>query len=228
MAAKMNARVYREARIKVTPEIKKCVIELMDAEDDTSAKKKHPAKWYRAEVAKALKLTDETITSLRSFEVMIDNLRTNFKVVNPLEAEWHLGTLKDYPLSPLGIAKLFEFKLKANEAERNYVTIRQALWMDKLSALPISPYMLSKIASHYSIQEKMCDLVGDNSALSPEHDEEALLRLLREYPDEMATKDFSTKRTPEQDKNTMRKLAEYMVDNSEKTLRILKESKKGR
>ena len=43
----MNRLAYREARVKVTEEVKEALIDLVKQEQDAVKKKKHPSKWYR-------------------------------------------------------------------------------------------------------------------------------------------------------------------------------------
>lgn len=178
----MNVNVYREKRVRVTKDILKCLISLMGQEGDTGVKKIHPAKWYRFEVAENLSLPENKNPSLRSYEVAINNLRNALKKINPLDKEWHLGTLFKHPLHPETVAKIIDYKIKASAFGMGNLSIRTALWMDRLSALPISNYFLQIFAFSFSAQERNYELMGDEYAFSRESDEE-FIKVLREKPE---------------------------------------------
>ena len=57
---------YRRNRIRVTERIKVTLIDLVEQEEDFKKKKKHKAMWYRDEVGRELKLTEDNNPSLRS------------------------------------------------------------------------------------------------------------------------------------------------------------------
>ena len=54
----MKKRVYRPSRVRVSSDIENELFRLVEQEQDTNKKKKHPAWWYRDEVAKLLRLKE--------------------------------------------------------------------------------------------------------------------------------------------------------------------------
>jgi hypothetical protein len=186
-------KVETKERIPVTPEIRKAIFELMKQENDTGLKSIHSGKWYREEVAKVLKLTEVNNPKIRSYENHVKQLRDRFKQVNPLDKEWHLGTLEQYPLSPEALAKIIEYKLKAERIKPGFtgwITIRIALWMDRLRALPLSIDYLYFFAFKYAIREQLYEMLGDDYQFTPEYDNNGLIRILKEYPDKLLKEDF--------------------------------------
>lgn len=208
----MNSGTYRHGsgRVKVSPKIKETLLALMQREGDTGQKKQYPAKWYRVEVAKELKLPDSNNPSLRSYEVFINRLRHELRVTNPLDEDWHIGTLLDYPLPPEAVAKICDYKVKSIRArdkklisERKKgrptakllkypggLSIREALWMGRLSALPLSVDHLRWFASFYASREIMRALLGDEYRFDVDYDE-IWLKLLKDRPDDLLKEDFT-------------------------------------
>jgi hypothetical protein len=132
---------------------------------------------------------------LSSIQKELITLRKNYRKLHEageLDTEWHLGTLSnpEYYLPPEAVAKIIEFKVKARGAGEDYITIRVARWMSRLSALPLSVSNLWYFAMNYAIQEELQDLIGDEYAFTSENDEH-LLTMLKEKPSELLKEDFT-------------------------------------
>lgn len=183
----MNVGTYRESRVKVSLEIKKEIVRLMQTEGDTGQKKKHPAKWYRNAVSTNLSLAEGANPSIRAYEVTITKLRDILKATNPLDEEWHLGTLMQYPISPDALAKIIQFKLWAikNHGFDWELSIREALWMARFSALPLAVSKLQVIAMNYAAREQLHELIGDEYEFTSAFDLEAILTPLLDRPEVM-------------------------------------------
>ncbi len=81
--------------------------------------------------------------------------------MSEIDKHWHSGTLGKYPLSPSAVAKIFQIL-----AEDSYttLTIREAQWLDRLSALTsIPPKMILWHARLFANAEWVSDLVGTSS-----------------------------------------------------------------
>jgi hypothetical protein len=89
---------------------------------------------------------------------------------NPLDRPWHMGTLKEYPLSPEVVAKIFEIKdtqppfnmtllqLFSSVTFPGIITLRMALWISRLCLLPMSSAWLRLWSKEYSDEERMSEL----------------------------------------------------------------------
>jgi hypothetical protein len=152
------AAEYRVNRIPVTRIIQNKVFELITAENDTGSKKKHPAKWYRAETANKLELKEEENPSLRSYEDLVTEIRSYLKKQNPLDEPWSFGSLINYPLPPDKIIEVWRLceNLRTGEPVRElpgvggeivldefykkfklkWLTIRQVRWYIILRSIP--------------------------------------------------------------------------------------------
>lgn len=204
----MNVGTYRESRVKVTSEIKKELVRLMQDEEDTGQKKKHPAKWYRNAVSTNLSLVEGANPSLRAYEVTITKLRDVLEATNPLDEEWHIGTLRDYPLPPEAVAKILEYKVKARSAgSADYISVRNALWMARFSQLPLSVDNLWWLGRRYSTKEQLFDFIGEEYAFSPDSDE-FLLKLLSTRSADLMKENF-TPVTP----NLLADFAKWVSEN---------------
>ena len=104
--------------------------------------------------------------SLDTIKKMISTFRNKS---NPLDVPWHLGTLKDHPLSEYAIKMIFLLKPFAEDREHLFegelqiwqvITIRDALWIAKLSALNISLEWLWDCTQEYSRQERFAEFAG--------------------------------------------------------------------
>jgi hypothetical protein len=84
-----------------------------------------------------------------------------------LEQPWTLGTLKDYPLPPEGIAKVFAIKCMYGQPPKRpkgawgiTLSIREALWISRLSSLPMALDRLQETALAYADAERVSELSG--------------------------------------------------------------------
>ena len=85
---------------------------------------------------------------------MISKARNN----NPPEDKpWHLDTLEEYPISSKAIGQIFELKAMG----LRIFTIRDAMWLDKLSYLPLQLEVLRYEAQHLSMFQKLQDISDD-------------------------------------------------------------------
>jgi hypothetical protein len=83
--------------------------------------------------------------------------------LNPgVNRTWHVGTLNEYPISPATVAKIFDWIVKGTKVkpDLHLPTVRVALWMDRLSALPLSITKLHRLSMYYSLIEKANELYG--------------------------------------------------------------------
>jgi len=128
----MEQRVYREARAKVTDEIKRTVSRLIDQEKDWEFKKKHPSRWYRAETARILGLDEDTNPSLRSYEELCRATRKNARVQNPADKPWNTALLESEMLDP----ELIPWVINAQANLKKYLSkpliIREVKWFARL------------------------------------------------------------------------------------------------
>jgi hypothetical protein len=128
----MERRGYREARAKVTDEIKRTVSRLVDQEKDWEFKKKHPSRWYRAETARILGLDEDTNPSLRSYEELCRATRKNARAQNPADKPWNTAMLETEMLDP----ELIPWVINAQSNLKKYLskplTIREVKWFARL------------------------------------------------------------------------------------------------
>lgn len=184
----MNERDYRVGRVKVSDKIKGAIVDLMIKEKDIERKKKHPATWYRDEIANALKLADKDNPSLRSYESIIQSIRKSLQSKSPLEEPWSLGMLSkykdDFPpeIVPV-LIKVQKLQMQNNWEGPRVLTIRQAQWIARLCHLirEISMrrhldeedlFMIWVISDLYAKREEMDEIIGrkylDSSNLDKE------------------------------------------------------------
>lgn len=183
--AKENGRDYRQGRIPVSETIQREVIRLIVREKDTEKKKRHPTKWYRAEVAKEYKLKEEDNPSLRSYEELVKKYKKRLRETSPMDKQWSLGNYmrleleKDFKLTPednLEILKVRNMQLKRANSISINLSVRQALWIARLSAIikhiPMpqneeykgkdKAYLLWESSFMYAVCEKVCIVRGDD------------------------------------------------------------------
>jgi len=166
----MSERVYREGRVKVSEKIEEAIIKLVEQEKDFDKKKKHPAKWYQAEVTKKLKLTEAQNPSLRSYESRLADIRKALQSKPPIDKPWSIGSCVEYGIPADIIPHLVE-EQKVCPREQ---TVRQAIWfarlypiIDKLidSAHPDASPLLrlgyhTFIADQYAECERLSKILG--------------------------------------------------------------------
>lgn len=136
------------------------------------------------EIEALLQTSGQKPPSLDTIKKMISTFRNKN---NPLDMPWHLGTLKDYPISEFAVNKILLLKPFAEHREPIFegrlqswqvITIRNALWLSKLSALYISFEWLWDCVKEYSKQEKIAELAG-NAFDSSEIDNDLANALVR-------------------------------------------------
>ena len=85
-------------------------------------------------------------------------------VTEGLDSPWSLGALVKYPISPEALPVILRVWQKClAEQEEGFglpFTIRDALWVERLSRLFDSPEDIWGFASWYSIRERSCELVN--------------------------------------------------------------------
>jgi len=163
----MNERDYREGRVRVSKPIEESLIELIKQEDDIAKKKKHPAKWYRDEVAKFLKLSERDNPSLRSYEDKISYFRERLRIKNPLDAPWSIAASLKYGISPEATADLINV-WKYCLAIGHTFTIREAKWVALIrtaiqTSRNVYQYrgaLLFGYANEYAIRERISEILS--------------------------------------------------------------------
>jgi hypothetical protein len=95
---------------------------------------------------------------------MISRIRNS---TSPLDMPWHLGTLRDHPLPPGGVAKVFAIKCQYSRPPKLQkgawgitLSIREALWISRLSSLPMAIDDLEREALDYADAERISELGG--------------------------------------------------------------------
>jgi hypothetical protein len=102
--------------------------------------------------------------SLDTIKKMISKMRNT---TNPIDLRWDIGSLTVYPISPEGVAKVFEVLCQYSRPPRRQkgmwgmdITIREALWISRLSALPVPIGFLERRALNYANAERISELTG--------------------------------------------------------------------
>ena len=176
---------YREKRAKVTQLIIDTLTALVDEEKDFTKPKKHPAAWYRENVAKLLKLNEASNPSLRSYEEALKPIRKAYEVKNILDTPWSIGTSIAYGIPadiiPLlieyrrDISSIKDIKGKKRDLSTTRLTIRKARWMARLypvakslledeypDSLIKQRILLSSLADEYCRRERLAEIAGKN------------------------------------------------------------------
>ena len=73
---------------------------------------------------------------------------------SPLQEKWHLGTMNEYPITPEAVKKIFELKARG----KDYISIRIARWISRLSVLNLPLDMLYLFAMEYSTAEEIAEI----------------------------------------------------------------------
>lgn len=120
--------------------------------------------------------------TLNAVQKHVEEFKTTYysEKFQALQKEWHLGTLLDHPIAPEDVAKIIKYKLRM----RRSLTIREALWMARLSGLPLSVDWLAFFGRRYARNEELYYLIGEEFAFNEEFDS-FLLKMLREHPDNL-------------------------------------------
>lgn len=78
------------------------------------------------------------------------------------------------------MAKIIKYQLRT----RRSLTIREALWMARLSGLPLSVDYLAFFGRRYARHEQLYYLIGEEFAFNIEFDS-FLFKMLKEHPDNL-------------------------------------------
>lgn len=128
----MPKRIYKEGRAKVTEEIKRAVSQLVDQEKDWENKKKHPSGWYRTETARILGLNENNNPSLRSYEELVREIKSNARVQNPVDKLWNSALLKSESLDPDIIPWIINAQHHRKQFLSKPLTVREVKWFTRL------------------------------------------------------------------------------------------------
>lgn len=169
----------------MTDTIQRALVVLVDQEQDYKTKKKHPASWYRREVAGRLELVDKDNPSTRTYEGYLKSIRDNFRQRSPIDELWTIGASIEHDI-PGDIIPLlvfvqsrmndvtkddpeFDERLKKDLQEYARVsggkylggeigiTIRHAKWFSKLYPL------IQKIASENGEETDLTKITSDDT-----------------------------------------------------------------
>jgi hypothetical protein len=149
MKNKPSQRVYRDARVKWEEKTEKALYDLVYKEQDYQRKKKHPAKWYRDQVAQILSLLDEKNPAIRSYEDKLKGIKEQLRKKNPLDKPWNVGTCMDNGISGEVIPILIRLKMKMG----NMLTIRRARWLNILYPA-LKPMVEAQFPNNIAEQDK--------------------------------------------------------------------------
>ena len=128
----MPKRIYKEGRAKVTEEIKRAVSQLVDQEKDWENKKKHPSGWYRTETARILGLNENNNPSLRSYEELVREIKSNARVQNPVDKLWNSALLNVESLDPDIIPWIINEQHHRKQFLSKPLTVREVKWFTRL------------------------------------------------------------------------------------------------
>jgi hypothetical protein len=147
---------------RISPEMKQQISDYVFRSENTDKSRETMAN----EIEALLLKSGQRSPSLDTIKKMISTFRNKS---NPLDMPWHLGTLKDYHLSEYAVNRIFLLKPFAEHREPVFngglqpwqvITIRDALWIAKLSALNMSLEWLWDCTQEYSRQERFAELAG--------------------------------------------------------------------
>ena len=155
----MNKRDYREGRVKVTETIKGAIVALIMSEKDIERKKKHPAHWYRSEIAEALNLTDRDNPSLRSYESVIQLIRKSLLSKKPVDSPWSIGSCENYNI-PAEIVPILimEQQTFVDDEEENAAFAQLARWTRD----PVLPVLTIRKAQWFAILYPLVNALIEN------------------------------------------------------------------
>jgi hypothetical protein len=113
--------------------------------------------------------------SLDTIKKMISKMR---KTMIPIDRRWDLGSLLEHPIPPEGVAKVFDVLCQYGRPPRRPkgawgldISIREALWIFRLSALPLPVKVVESLAIKLAEAERIAELTGEPLA-TREIDEE--------------------------------------------------------
>jgi hypothetical protein len=91
----------------------------------------------------------------------VNRIQRYLKEISPLDNQqsaldekWHLGSMQDYPISPEAVKNIFMLKARG----KDYISIRIARWISRLSALPLPIDALYLAAMEYSTAEEIAEI----------------------------------------------------------------------
>jgi hypothetical protein len=120
----------REKRARFTPEIQTELLSLVIKEQDYQRKKKHPARWYREQVANNLVLRDDINPTIRSYEQYLNDIRETLMKRDPMDQPWSIGSSrnwKDYGIDP----RIVPVLIKIQEGQLNTGKLEDAEQLEK-------------------------------------------------------------------------------------------------
>jgi hypothetical protein len=95
-----------------------------------------------------------------AWETVVKKISEARNRANGKDVAWGLGTLDDYPLSPLAVANIFALKTTGLRT----ISIRDAVWFDRLSMLPIPSAVVRLLAQQLSTHERIFELTQTKNA----------------------------------------------------------------
>jgi hypothetical protein len=91
----------------------------------------------------------------------VNRIQRYLKEISPLDSQqsaleekWHLGSTQDYPISPEAVKNIFMLKARG----KDYISIRIARWISRLSSLPLPIDVLYLAAMEYSTAEEIAEI----------------------------------------------------------------------
>jgi len=91
----------------------------------------------------------------------VNRIQRYLKEISPLDNQqsaldekWHLGSMQDYPITPEAVKNIFLLKARG----KDYISIRIARWISRLSALPLPIDVLYLAAMEYSTAEEIAEI----------------------------------------------------------------------
>ena len=103
---------------------------------------------------------DERAPTIETLVKMISKARN--QPVSPLDRDWRLDTVLEYPLNPEAIVKIMKLRTEHTEEYEEYfvhISIRAAQWIARLVSLPISTDVLLIYAKAYSFGEQTSEIL---------------------------------------------------------------------
>lgn len=155
----MTRGEYRKDRVKVSDGIKNAIVGLIMSEKDVRRKKKHPAHWYRNEVAEALNLTDRDNPSLRSYESVIQPIRKSLLSKRLVDSPWSIGSCENYNI-PAEIVPILimEQQTFVDNKEENAAFAQLARWARD----PVLPVLTIRKAQWFAILYPLVNVLIEN------------------------------------------------------------------
>jgi hypothetical protein len=136
-----------------------------------------PAKTIQHEVDKQLLGNGPRLSAVqKQLAVIRDNISKMPPSLKELDTPWNLGTLLKYPISPSGLPAVLNIRVVQDACERSKpadvrrpLTIRQALWADRLHSLLKDDARLLHYALEYANIERIYESL-DQPCDTSDHD----------------------------------------------------------